>query len=169
MKKGLSETQTFYYILLFVGFSVIGIEFMGYFPYEDPNAWDYFKSGLNLAIPIIGTIAAYRANGGAKGKAFAAKYFSISFVVLMRFTIYLIPIVVGLLIYYGASIDWSTLEDDVSFQTGWFEVVLLSAWYVALYFAVVKHIGDTVKPSPTSQRSRSVSLKTSVAKQKIVD
>jgi hypothetical protein len=145
VERGLSEAQVFYYVLLFVGFSVVGIELMAYFPYEDPNVWNYLQSCLNFTIPIVGTIAAYHANGGAKGKSFAAKYFSISFVVLVRFLVYLIPVMVALFVYYALSSDWSSLENDETFQTGWVEVVPLSVWYAALYGAVVKHIRDTAK------------------------
>jgi len=145
MEQGLSEAQVFYYILLFVGFSIVGVELVGYFPYEAPNGWSYLQSGLNFIIPIAGTIAAYHVNGGANGKTFAAKYFSISFVVLIRFLVYLIPFMVVLFIYYGISIDWSSLEDDEALQTEWFEVVLLAVWSAALYGAVVKHIRDVAK------------------------
>lgn len=145
VERGLSEAQIFYYVLLFVGLSAAGIEFMAYFPSEDPNAWTYVQSGLNFLIPVIGTVVAYHANRGAEGKAFAAKYFSISFVMAIRFFVYLIPVMVALLIYQGVSVDWSSFEDDAAFQTGWFEVVLLSAWYAALYVRIAKHIRDTTK------------------------
>ena len=109
VERGLSEAQVFYYILLFVGFSIAGVELVGYFPYEEPNGWSYLQSGLNFIIPIAGTIAAYHVNGGENGKAFAAKYFSISFVVLVRFLVYLIPVMVVLFVYYELSINWSSL------------------------------------------------------------
>ncbi len=143
VEQGLSEAQVFYYILLFVGFSMVGIELVAYFPYENPNGWDYLQSGLNFVIPLAGTIAAYHVNGGANGKAFAAKYFSISFVVLVRFLVYLIPVMVLLFAYYGLSIDWTSPGDDEALQTGWVEVALLAVWSAALYGAVVKHIRDT--------------------------
>jgi len=145
LEQGLSETQVFYYILLYVGLSVLGVEITGYFPYENPNGWDYLQSSLNIAIAITGTIAAFRVNGGAQGKAFAAKYFSISFVVLIRFLVYLIPIIVVLLIYYGMTTDMGALDSEDALQTGWLEVALLAIWTAALYGTVVKHIRDTAK------------------------
>ena len=145
VERGLSEAQVFYYVLLFVGFSAAGIEFMAYFPPEDPNAWTYVQSGLNFVILIVGTVIAYHANRGAEGRNFAAKYFSISFVVLMRFLVYLIPVIVALFVYYGLSVDWSSPDVEKEFQTGWFEVVLQLAWYTALYARIVKHIRDTTK------------------------
>src|SRR5688572_24760682 len=91
VERGLSEAQAFYYLLLFVGLSAASIELITYFPATDPSAWNYLDSILNLVIPIAGTVAAYRANRGAAGKNFAAKYLSISFVISIRFLVYLIP------------------------------------------------------------------------------
>lgn len=143
VEQGLSESQVFYYILLYVGLSVIGVEVTGYFPYEDPNGWDYFQSGFNILIAIAGTVAAFLVNGGAQGKAFAAKYFSISFVVLIRFLVYLIPFLAVYIVYYGMTIDVASLENEETLQTGWFEVMLFAVWITALYGSVVKHIRDT--------------------------
>ncbi len=156
LENRLSETHNFYYILLFVGVSSASLELVGYFPAEDPSSWDYIQSGLNLIITIVGTVLAYRANGAGAGKNFAGKYFSIGFVVLIRFLVLLIPVFVAIAIYYGLSLDWSSpdidlevddLEVEESFATGWFEVLLISAWYVAYYARVVKHVRDTAKAS----------------------
>jgi hypothetical protein len=141
-ENGLSEAQTFYYILLFVGLSAIGIELMPYLPTENPNSWNYIESIINILIPTIGTIMAYRANGASEGKRFAGKYFSISFVMGIRFLVYLIPAVIMLGVYYGLSVDWSSPDVEQAFDTGWFEVLLFSGWYAAIYWRVVKHVRD---------------------------
>lgn len=115
-----------------------------YFPYkayEDRNEWDNIGSGLNIAIPILGTICAYRANGGAAGAAFAAKYFSISFVVGIRLLVYLTPLMA---VVWGAYY-WSSFVSGATIQTGWFDVVIYSAWLGAVYASIVKHIRDTTK------------------------
>ena len=57
--RGLSETQVFYYILLYVGTTTILIQMMEYFPSDElHNKWDYVQCGLDLLIPIFGTILA---------------------------------------------------------------------------------------------------------------
>lgn len=145
VQQGLSEAQIFRYILLFVVLSVVAVELVAYLPNEEPNGWDFLQSGLNLMMPVVGTVAAYRVNGGANGKAFAAKYFSISFVVIVRFLVYLIPVMLVLIAYHGFSSDGYSPDDPDAFQTGWVEVALLSAWSAALYGAVVKHIRDVAK------------------------
>jgi hypothetical protein len=131
VERGLSETQVFYYLLLFVGLSAASIELIAYFPATDPNAWNYLDSILNLVIPIVGTIAAYHANHGAAGKNFAAKYLSIGFVISIRFLVYLIPLIIVFL--------FSSPEEE----SDWFEIVLFAAWYVVMYARIVKHIRDT--------------------------
>lgn len=143
VERGLSEAQTFYYILLFVGLSAAGVELVAYFPAVTPNAWTYVQSCLNFLIPIIGTVAAYHANGGARGKAFAAKYFSIGFVMLIRFLVYFTPVMIVLFMYYALSIDWSASDDEAAIPTGWFDVALLTVWSTALYARIAKHIRDT--------------------------
>lgn len=152
----LSEAHVFYYILLYVGLSVASLELVGYFPAEDSNSWDYIQSGLNILIAIAGTIAVYRANGGAAGKRFAEKYVSTGLVVLIRFLPVLIPVMVAIFVYDGLAVEWSSpdvdlevddLEVEESFATGWFEVLLISAWYVAYYARVVKHVRDMARAS----------------------
>ncbi len=141
-ENDLTEAQTFYYILLFVGLSAVGMELMPYFPIENPNSWNHIESVVNILIPTIGTIVAYRANGAAEGRQFAGKYFSISFVMAIRFLFYLIPAVIVLGVYYGLSVDWSSPDVEQAFDTGWFEVLLFSSWYAALYWRIVKHVRD---------------------------
>ena len=140
--RGLSETQVFYYILLYVGTTTILIQMMEYFPSDElHNKWDYVKCGLDLLIPIFGTILAYRANGGETGTSFAAKYFSISFVVGIRFFVYYIPVMSALIAYHY----WGFIESGAEIQNDWILVALSSAWYGAVYAFIAKHIRDTVK------------------------
>lgn len=122
----LSEAHIFYYILFYIGLSAASLELVGYFPAEDSNSWDYIQSGLNILIAIAGTIAVYRANGGAAGSRFAEKYFSIGLVVLIRFLPIFIPILVAIFAYHGMSIDWSSPDVEADLGTGWLEVLLIS-------------------------------------------
>lgn len=141
----LSETQIFYYVLVYVALSALGVELVKYFPAEEFNSWGLAESVLYVAIAIVGTIAAYRANGGAGGQGFAAKYFSVGLVVLIRFLPLAIFVVIAIVAYHGLTVDWSSPEVEESFDTGWLEVSLISVWYVAYYARVVKHIRDTAK------------------------
>jgi hypothetical protein len=141
--QGLSEAQIFRYILIYVALSAAAIEVVAYFPDTESNVWSYVESGVSFLIPVIGTIGAYYANGGARGNAFAAKYFSISFVMLVRFLVYLIPLIVVLAVYYGFIIYESSPDDEQVMQTGWFEVVLMSSWLAAMYVRIGQHMRYT--------------------------
>lgn len=137
----LRETWIFYYILIYIVLNAIGIETVAYLPNDESNAWDYAQSLLNIVIAVVGTTLAYRANGGAAGSQFAAKYFSISLVTLIRFIVYFIPVAVAIFAFY-----WSALDSEQPIQTEWFEVALFSLWYAAFYLAIAKHIRDTARP-----------------------
>jgi len=140
IEQGLSEKQLFYYILIYVALSFIVIEMAGYFPNETPNAWDYFQSSMNIAIPIIGTIFAFRANGGNEGVRFAERYFSISLVVAIRFSVLLFPIMAVLMTYWFFNCD---VQNE--FHSSQPEVVLFSIWDIALYGYITKHIRQVAK------------------------
>lgn len=85
-----TDKQLIPYMVLYVGLYALSMEITGYLPYEHVNNWTYILSVLSVLIPITGTIYAYKCNGGSNGKNFASKYFSIGFVVSVRFLIYLI-------------------------------------------------------------------------------
>lgn len=48
------------YILMSVALYAMGIEFAGYFPYEDSGIWIYLLSILNILIPVGGTLYVYK-------------------------------------------------------------------------------------------------------------
>lgn len=128
------------YVALYAGLYAIGIEFAAYMPYEDVTVWTYVLSVLNVAIPVVGTIYAYTCNGGANGENFASKYFSIGFVIGIRFLAYLIPAMSVLFTYWVI-----VFGEQEQLPTTFVEVMLFSAWYGLLYVRMAKHIGDTTR------------------------
>ena len=132
---GLTEKQLYHYILVYVALSALGIEAIGYIPEVSPNSWSYVQSIINIAIPIFGTIMAFRANGGVTGVHFAARYFSIGLVATIRFMVLLIPIMIAMMIYWFSSYD---MENEI--PTTGIEVALFSIWYALLYAYIAKHI-----------------------------
>lgn len=128
------------YVVLCAGLYALDIEVTGYLPYEDVNILTYVMSALNVLIPILGTIYAYKCNGGSNGENFASKYFSIGFVISIRFLVYSVPLIV-LMIFY-----WEIMfGEQEELPTTFVEVILFSAWYALLYFRVAKHISETTK------------------------
>ncbi len=133
------------YLVISIGLYALLIEVSGYLSYEyvniDVNIWSYVMSGLNILIPVAGTIYTYKCNGGGNGENFASKYISIGFVVLIRFLVYSIPLW-GLMIVYFAVMTFRSQEE---LPTTYVEVIVLSAWSALLYYRIAKHIGDTAK------------------------
>lgn len=137
IERGITESQHYCYILIYVALSAISVELMRYFPDELPNAWTYLGSIINAAIPIFGTMLIFRANGGVSGVQFAARYFSIGLVATIRFLVLLIPLMAVLMIYWFSSYD-ST--DEI--PSGATEIVLFSTWYALLYAYIAKHVRE---------------------------
>jgi len=128
------------YVVLYAGLYALGIERIGYLPYEDVNIWTYVLSTLNVLVPIAGTIYAYKSNRGDKGENFASKYFSIGFVVGVRFIVYLIPVMALMIVYWMVMFG-----EQEELPTTYVEVILFSSWYALFYYKMAKHIGDTAK------------------------
>ncbi|MFP4550478.1 MAG: hypothetical protein ACLFNT_06710, partial [Spirochaetales bacterium] len=68
------------------------VESWGYVPYEGTDIWTYVLSFLKVIIPVAGTIYAYQRNGGRNGTGFAKKFFSIGFVIGIRFLVCGVPL-----------------------------------------------------------------------------
>ncbi len=132
---GLSEKQLFYYILASVALNAVAVEVLTYLPTDAPNAWTYASSAIDIAIPILGTMLAFRANGGASGVQFAARYFSIGLVATLRFVALFVPLMIALIVYWFATADAASEGG-----TGAFEVAVGSGWYAGVYLYIAKHV-----------------------------
>jgi len=133
-----TDKQLIPYVVLYAGLYAAAIEITGHLPYENVNIWTYVMSMLNILIPIAGTIYAYKMNGGGNGSNFASKYFSIGFVVGIRFLVYLIPMIVLMAAYWIYAFG-----DQENLPTTFVEVFIFSSWFALLYIRMAKHIGDT--------------------------
>lgn len=132
------DKEAIVYIVISLALYSIGLELVSLFPLiENYNLWDYVNSFLSVLVPVLGTIYVYKKNGGAEGKDFANKYFSIGFVMGIRFLVYFIGVIVLLIIY------WSyVFPNNEEMPTTFVEVLLFFIWYVALYFQIAKHIEE---------------------------
>ena len=142
IKRGeFTDREAISYIVVSLFLYSLGTELIVLFPAEAAhNVWDGVNSLLNIIIPVVGTLYAYKKNGGASGRDFANKYFSIGFVMGIRFLVYLIGVIFLLAIY------WSfVVPDEVdTIPTTWVEALLFSGWYAMLYYKIGEHIGETV-------------------------
>lgn len=140
IERGLSENAAFKYMLWYTALTAIGIEMVSYFPLELVNNWDYIDSTLAIIIPVVGTVFAYKSNGGDTGKDFLARYISISFVMVIRYMLYLVPILFILTFYYISAFD-----EEAEIYTTPLEVALFTIWYLALYYSIAKNVNDVAK------------------------
>ena len=133
-ENNFKDKEAFPYILFTIVFYLILIEMMSFDCYYIENIWDKILIGIDIIIPIVGMIYAYKQNGGENGVDFANKYFSISFVMTIRFFVYIIPLMI-LLIFLGYE----------SVSTTSIEVVFLAVVQILFYFYIVKHIKDVAR------------------------
>lgn len=128
----LNQRSLVIYIFIYVVLMELLVEVESYFPDDDFNYYDYANSIAYLIIISAGTFLAYIFNGGIKGKEFAERYFSISFVVGIRFTLALFPVMVVLML--------PIMEIDEEFNTDWYHVVIASILMSAYYWRCLVHI-----------------------------
>lgn len=136
IKTGLSEKNSFYYILIYLIMGTINIDII--FPTTVLNQWDYLTAASDMFITMIGIITAFRVNGGNKGEKFAERFFSISFVICIRFFVLFLSPLIVYLIFLG-EFNFDPVETTVvSFITN---LIFLSIFYAR----IAKHIRDVAK------------------------
>ena len=136
----LPERDKFIYAFIYIILTAVGLEALSWVPIENGNSWDILNSISNVLIVTVGTFYAYQANGAAKGFDFLGRYFSISFVVTIRFLALLILMLVPVTIYYIYFFG-----DDEEIPSTAFDTIPYLIWYAALYWRICKYISD-VKP-----------------------
>ncbi|MGH1472551.1 MAG: hypothetical protein ACRBCS_15305 [Cellvibrionaceae bacterium] len=139
IENGLSQSALFKYIFIYVFLSALSYELTYNFVSEESTNIDYIQSALNMALVGFATYFCYVANGGNNGADFAERFFSIGFVVSIRFIVLLVPIMIAMGFLFWDSED----IDDVS--TKWYDVAVLSGWTALLYWRVVYHINQVAK------------------------
>jgi len=132
-----NEHDRFIYATIYIVLCAVGMEAMAWMPIDNPNIWDYIRPISNTTIVLVGTIMAYKSNGGRNGKDFLGRYFSIGFVIIIRFMAILIPLFIILMVYFFYTADEngevvSTAGDNIPFLI----------WYAALYWRICNHIKD---------------------------
>lgn len=133
----LSERGRFAYAFIYLALCIIGMEVSIYMPSENPNIWDVANSIGNVAIPLIGTFFAFKANGAGYGRDFLGRFFSINFVVAMRFTALLIPMLAALAAYY-----FYAFQERPEILSSPIDTIPFHIWHAFLYIRTCKHIGD---------------------------
>ena len=131
----LTEKDRFIYTLIYLILGAIAMEVMMLMPLEDGNVWDLINSVTNVLIVTFGTIYAFKANGSNYGSDFLGKYFSIGFVVAIRFLVYAIPLFILLFVYY-----FYAFGEEEEIPTNYIDVIPFLIWYIAMYWRICVHI-----------------------------
>ncbi|GLT14073.1 hypothetical protein [Vibrio algivorus] len=131
----LNETDRFIYAFINIIFGVIAFEFFYVFMPENPSIYDRLTSLLNILIVAVGTYLAYKANGAAKGEDFLGRFFSLSFVVTIRFSVLLMPVLIVLSIFESLLSGYGE-----GFTSNLLQVLVFAFWTILLYANIIKHI-----------------------------
>ena len=141
LKNGLNQKATFMYILFYVLLAQFFTELSSITPLEEPASTnDYIQIIFDLAAVGIGTYLCYFANGSNSGQQFAERYFSISFVIGLRFTAIFIPVTIGFFIF--GEIIGLDFEDPM---LNYYAQTIISLWLITVYWRIIVHIRDVAK------------------------
>ena len=133
----LTEKQRFIYAFIYVFSCEALLNLAVFTPNLGFNMWDGVYSVSSLIIMTVGILLAFKANGGSFGTDFLGKYFSIGFVVAIRFAVILIPISMGIFSY-----SYYAFPEDSDITSSSWDTVPVIVWYAALYWRIVVHIRD---------------------------
>ena len=104
-------------------------------PFYDANAWDVAGICGDAALLGAGSYLAYRANGGADGRDLLGRYFSVTWVVGIRF---LVLVMIPVLSFTLALETY--LYGDVPEQTTPLELVVQLTCAAVFYWRVATHL-----------------------------
>jgi hypothetical protein len=146
IRRELSEGQVFGYVLIFVLLNAVAVEVTRYSSPEYVGVWDYINSFFGISIVLWGAIFSYRANGGSSGVDFAARFLSISLVVLIRHMFFIFPIALIFYVYifYSSQKGVNTEQVIIKEEVG-VGVVLFVIWYINIYQSVIKNIREVAR------------------------
>jgi len=108
---GLSESEQFKYLLVFIVLMTLSeIVYVG----ESFSSVKY-DLAIDIIFAIFGTYYLYRCNGGANGKRFLEKFFSIGFVVGVRWIVFII-LPIAFVLFFDAVFMIFNMEDEKIFD-----------------------------------------------------
>jgi len=112
--KKLNEGDRFIYIIISLMLSAIIIELMSLFPSELlPTLFEYANSTVAILSTFLGAYFIYKANGGENGEDFAGKYFSLTWVRSIQFSLIFIPIFIVYEILNQYTLQLSPFNDEL--------------------------------------------------------
>jgi len=135
---GLSESEQFKYLLVCVVLVTLGeISFL-----EESFSSIKYDLAIDIIFAIFGTYYLYRCNGGANGKRFLEKFFSIGFVVGVRWFVF-IMIPIFLILTIDAVFIIFSIEEEKVFDI--LDYIITPIAMLIYYWRSGIHIKDVAK------------------------
>lgn len=134
LKEPLSESESFKYLL-----ATSVLYGLGMIPFWEKNMWDVYSAIITTLITAIGVYYVYKCNKGASGSNFLQKYLSMSWVVGIRWFIFvMIPLITvySVIVAILSSIPENTILSDVLF----FNLLVISYFWL-----LGKHVKEIAK------------------------
>ena len=137
LRRGeIAEGQAFGYFLAILILDTLLIATWGLFPLdEDLSPQTYTEAGGYFLMVVVGTVLLYLRNGGKKGIKFFVRYFSLLWVVGIRFLAVTIPLATIYLFLVFSP------EEDTWADT-WYETATYLLVTGLYYWRLRVHIGD---------------------------
>jgi hypothetical protein len=131
----LSEHNAFpYFLAVLIVDSLLINSTLGYSGEFDPNIVFVAQVLVPVSILIVATLLLYRVNGGANGKAFFIRYFTLIWVVGIRF----VPFVLALM---GVWLHFVAFESE-QYSPDWLDLAMWDSIYALFYWRVWVHFRD---------------------------
>jgi hypothetical protein len=129
--RPLSEREVLPYVVVFVALSVAA----GFIPHPTRNIWDELGAVWSVLLAAVATIYIYRQNGGAGGQHFLQRYIAVSWVVSIRWFVFL---------SLAALAFYSTLAALRADRTSrhWYDFLFYASIQAVIYWRVGHHVRD---------------------------
>ncbi|MEX0909795.1 MAG: hypothetical protein WDZ75_00700 [Candidatus Paceibacterota bacterium] len=133
-EKPLSEGESFKYL-----FANLLVYSLAMIPFLENNIWDVYIFVIAVPLMLFGAYYVYRCNGGAGGTHFLQRYFSIGWVVGIRWLVLIaLPVLVLYIIAQGM---YSEIPDSTTLT----DVVVYNSLAIAFYWLFGKHIKEVAQ------------------------
>lgn len=126
--RTLTEQTRFWYLFCGAMATSVLLEFR--FVSEDITLRGKVVSVVMMSSTALGTVLAYRSNGGAAGHSFLERYMSIGWVCLMRVLVLFVPVI--LTVYVLAALLGIPIEEKGSYLDTAITLLLVVVYYAGL-------------------------------------
>ena len=146
INNAVSENDQFKYIFVFSICSSI-VYILNSFPFYhqiENDIWYFYSAIIESGISILGTYYIFKINGGSNGNYFLQRYFSLSWVIGIRLSPFiLLAIFVFVMLSIGFGFDDAL--NDIFLNLGFFSFILIYYWLVG------KHAKEVTLKSKNSK------------------